>query len=132
MPTYVCARKKLPIFLSVNEFIDMYEGSSHGIGADIHRVVAEERERVMFITRMKKVTRDDIVNFHVSMGYDPVVFDNEIGDYGLPSHLFMERALYDIALTSRRLYVYLFPVAFLFFATCLNTWFGCFVIHIEP
>ena len=128
----VTSTDDLPIFLSVNEFIDMYEGPSHGIGSDIHSVNVEECERVMFIARMKKVTRDDIVNFHVSMGYDPVVFDNEIGDCDLPSHLFIERALYDIALTLRRLYAYLFPVAFIFFATCLNTWFGCFVIHIEP
>ena len=108
----------LPLFMSEAAFVSSYEGPSHDIRGDIERISRAEEGLAKSISDCCTSSNDSIAKLHVSLGSDPYVFRDDVGDWDLPSKVLVERVEYDVGCFLRKLYAYLFPISLLFFGVC--------------
>ena len=114
----------LPVLVSGEDLAASYKGPSHDIVGDSARIAREECERAVYIDPSKRVTRENVVKFHLSLGYDPYVFDGRLSDWDLPSNVLIQRVEYDTQVTTRRLVTFQFCLALLLFCMCCGSWVG--------
>ena len=113
----------LPVLMTEDELSVGYSGPSHDIIADITRIsIGEACICDDYSDLSRSPTREDIAKFHVSLGYDSCIFEEELCDSDLPNNLLIERVEYDCLVITRHLVTYQFPIAALFLCMCCSTW----------
>ena len=113
----------VPVFMPEEAFIETYSGPSHDISGELDRIYRDESDIAKYIASVRYGMRDEIVEFHISQGVDPYVFDYSICDRDLPQNVLVQRVEYDVRLLTRRVHSLRLPISAVFLVICVNTLF---------